>query len=581
MKDSKDVLKEYFGEGNLRLAFERYKRTADGDAKDHSGIKIFESNLKDNIKDLSLRLLNGLGDSDNQFNPIKPLKFYIPKKTKGSIRTYTLLFIEEAIIYQAIVDKIASDNYKKLNEVNNSVFSYRLVDKVELGVTVLQENKNYFFFEKWQDWYPQYLKASQRQLKNNKNQYRLETDISGFYDTVLHSVLFSILEKEFSVPKEIINVIGKLLNIFSGTPDSVLHGIGLPQGPLPSHFLAQLMLYQFDLEIIDQGYASYMRYVDDIQIFAKKENDLYKAKTHIESKLKNIGLYMNSKKTDIRFIGTKDNRKNELQKLKERLFTYISEDENIDLSNPDKNDAILEFDIIDGKTVFSDYERLKLNNQLLNKNEKNIPSDEIEWDIYLKQEISSFESLIYEKNIEKLNESIQDIKLKFYNISSLKEALEGNTCAWKDIYLEKWILLYEHSLHDISILNILNKYYVKTKKLQENLLYVFNKYHYLEWVQHKIAIILSSKEFNFSTNELSDLYRDHIDKLTNYSRLSFYLIFLTHLDIKDSLFVTIKRRLKEDDKELFYFKDWIIFQLEFMGMSNDELASIVNLIEYE
>ena len=33
MTEGKDVFKEYFGEDNLRLAFERYKRTADGDAK--------------------------------------------------------------------------------------------------------------------------------------------------------------------------------------------------------------------------------------------------------------------------------------------------------------------------------------------------------------------------------------------------------------------------------------------------------------------------------------------------------------------------------------------------------------------
>ena len=75
MKDSKDVLKEYFSEDNLRLAFERYAFTK-GDQKDYSGIKIFESNLKDNIKDLSLRLI------DNKYNPIKPLKFYIHKENK-------------------------------------------------------------------------------------------------------------------------------------------------------------------------------------------------------------------------------------------------------------------------------------------------------------------------------------------------------------------------------------------------------------------------------------------------------------------------------------------------------------------
>ena len=91
---------------------------------------------------------------------------------------------------------------------------------------------------------------------------------------------------------------------------------------MPSHFLAQLMLYKFDLDIIDQGFSSYFRYVDDIHLYSKNENDLYKAKSYIEKKLKDLGLYMNSKKTEIIFLNSEEKIKKEEDALINRLFIY-------------------------------------------------------------------------------------------------------------------------------------------------------------------------------------------------------------------------------------------------------------------
>jgi hypothetical protein len=152
---------------------------------------------------------------------------------------------------------------------------------------------------------------------------------------------------------------------------------------------------------------------------------------------------------------------------------------------------------------------------------------------------------------------------------------------WTDDYLELWILLYENSLNDSRILKILDEYYTKTEKLKTSLLYLYHKYDYLEWVQHKLAIILCAKEFNFNSNELSEFYRNNIDKISVYARLSFYLFFILKLDVEDSLFSTIKRRLKKDDQGLFYFKDWIIWQLRYLNTSNEKLMEVINLIGYD
>ena len=82
------------------------------------------------------------------------------------------------------------------------------------------------------------------------------------------------MKNDFDVPEKIIECLTFLLNTFSGTPDKILLGVGLPQGPMPSHFLAHLMLHKFDLEIIDCGFSSYFRYVDDIHLYSDNENDL-------------------------------------------------------------------------------------------------------------------------------------------------------------------------------------------------------------------------------------------------------------------------------------------------------------------
>ncbi|GIS07889.1 MAG: hypothetical protein CM15mP112_00010 [Flavobacteriales bacterium] len=71
-------------------------------------------------------------------------------------------------------------------------------------------------------------------------------------------------------------------------------GRGLPQGPEPSHFLAQLFLYLFDLKMIDKGYPAYYRYVDDIYVFSNDERNINECKAFIDREFKSLGLVMNS-----------------------------------------------------------------------------------------------------------------------------------------------------------------------------------------------------------------------------------------------------------------------------------------------
>ena len=83
------------------------------------------------------------------------------------------------------------------------------------------------------------------------------------------------------------------------------------------------------------------------------------------------------------------------------------------------------------------------------------------------------------------------------------------------------IKLYEATTFSYSVLMILNDYYLKTEELKIALINLYEKYDYLEWVQHKLTLVLSSNDFSYTSNELSNFYRRYIDKITTYSKLSF------------------------------------------------------------
>ena len=142
MTNSKDVLKEYFSEENLRLACERYAFTK-GDQKDYSGFHAFKINLNKNIKDLSALIIN------KDYEPEKPFKFLLPKKNIGGSRVISVLKVQDAIVYQCIVDRIAATNFEQIKNNNLIVFSHHLQAHVKDGINVLKDlefnpEKRYF-----------------------------------------------------------------------------------------------------------------------------------------------------------------------------------------------------------------------------------------------------------------------------------------------------------------------------------------------------------------------------------------------------------------------------------------------------
>ena len=314
-----DVLIKYFNPRSIELAFQRVQCWTDKMVKDQVGLRAFGVDLKGSCHALSEKIISG------KYKPQRGFKFYVPKSSLTN-RTKTLLYAEDAILYQAIADTISFGCYDTLQQQESFVFGSVLSPEVRKGVALLnEENPNYFFFKFWKNLFNSFKESIIHSIEVDKAQYKFETDITGFFDCIPHYNLLSKLSERFGVEDEILDLLSNCLNVWSGTKDSVTPGVGIPQGTLPSFLLANLILHDLDELIIGEGFK-YYRYMDDIKIYGYEEAELVKALVLIDKYLKCNGLSINSKKTSIQRIveGVEDNTVRELKKVE--AFTFYDVD---------------------------------------------------------------------------------------------------------------------------------------------------------------------------------------------------------------------------------------------------------------
>ena len=290
-----DVRVKYFNPDNLKLAYLRVVCWNDKTVKDRVGIRAFGVNLEENCKVLSKKIC------DNKYNPSRGFKFYVPKPSY-TLRTKTLLYIEDAILYQAIANKIAEKSYGILKQQEQFVFGSVLNPNVQIGEKLLNTKEpNFFFFKFWQSLFQKFKESVIQSIEVDKVKYKFETDITGFFDCIPHYNLLEVLSSQFKVEDEILDILSNCLNIWSGTRDGITPGVGIPQGPVPSFLFANLLLHGLDEKIINKG-LKYYRYMDDIKIYGYDETELKYSLIVIDKYLKSVGLSINSKKTSIEKI---------------------------------------------------------------------------------------------------------------------------------------------------------------------------------------------------------------------------------------------------------------------------------------
>ncbi|MBT7306610.1 MAG: RNA-directed DNA polymerase [Gammaproteobacteria bacterium] len=114
---------------------------------------------------------------------------------------------------------------------------------------------------------------------SGKYPYYLKCDIRRYFDNVDHAVLKQLLRRILK-DRPMLDVLDKIIDhpLPGAAP-----GKGLPIGNLPSQYFANLYLGELDHELKDRyGIKAYLRYMDDMLVFAQDKQQLHDVLATIE-----------------------------------------------------------------------------------------------------------------------------------------------------------------------------------------------------------------------------------------------------------------------------------------------------------
>ena len=268
---------------NLELAWRRITTGVNYQYKRYSRgfYYAYETAVHNNLRDLHERLMGGGGS----YQPQPPTRIYLPKPS-GLQRPLTLLAIEDQIILQAIANRFATKLIKRRKPLQyKTVFS-----------NILQDEKASIFF--LQDWHITYSSFTDkiREHYDHGLKWIAHFDLAAYYDTISHDILLkTALPKSGSSATR--DHILQWLKTWSSERPSATYSHGIPQGPIASDFLAECFLLPID-EVLSKEFT-YVRYVDDIRLFAESEVDAQRAAIRLEILCRERGLIPQGKKFTI------------------------------------------------------------------------------------------------------------------------------------------------------------------------------------------------------------------------------------------------------------------------------------------
>jgi retron-type reverse transcriptase len=130
-----------------------------------------------------------------------------------------------------------------------------------------------------------------------QNRYVLKCDISKYFDSVDHHILFELIARKIK-DKNALCLIKLIIDSLNGR-----EGKGIPIGNLTSQFFANIYLNGLDHFIKERlkcGY--YIRYVDDFVLLADNKNELHEAKKLISDYLAGLKLNLHPKKSTVSLV---------------------------------------------------------------------------------------------------------------------------------------------------------------------------------------------------------------------------------------------------------------------------------------
>jgi len=535
-------VEEIFSYNSLRLSYERVIRSSTKDVRNFFGESIYKVNLKNNLENLSKSILN------LEYEPSKPFKYYEPKSS-GTQRVKTILNIEDSIVYQAFANHIAIITNSELKTTNKFVFGNILHENVVKGTELLNEfDPEFHFFKKYVPLFNEFVESVNKQINDSDKLYKLDTDITSFFDCISHSSLAFILQ-DFGVQPKTIDFLLMCLNIWSGTRNSPTFQVGIPQGPIASFFFANLILHGLDKKMMTQVY-SYYRYTDDIKIYSNSEDELQVALIDIDSYLKDHSLSLNSKKTLIKEVSN--------DKTKE-FFHLLKAQSTSELILTEKEQAIIQTEFL---TEVG-------NDELINFN-----IDQEDAITIISGRLTEIESTIIDIFVPPI------LKGKFVseNMDDLETKLLEYGYLWRTYVrmLNEFEGTFEFNYELVSIwITGINTFFwrsnhfcwnLKNYKLEESDLNIIfsesNSIHRFEWCTYQVNSLLLKPQIiaHFDLKQIAKSIKNTNSPLI---RLSLYKILLSNSEIDSQLFQTAIQLIKEDSENYIRYTllDWLNYYL--------------------
>jgi hypothetical protein len=230
----------------------------------------------DNLRSLRSRL-------KGTWQPAAPDRIYLPKPS-GLQRPLSLLRIEDQIVQQALANIYASRLRSRRKAVELSqVFSNVLAGPPD----------SIFFLRRWQETYQRFQKQCRKHFHSG-HRWIASFDLAAFYDTISHDLLVRV-----AAPRSIHGTgaakAREWLECWSQGPGLFPYRHGIAQGPIASDFLAEAFLLPLDEALRSDG-IKYVRYVDDIRLFAKSRTEAQRAAIRLEVLCRQQGLIPQGKK---------------------------------------------------------------------------------------------------------------------------------------------------------------------------------------------------------------------------------------------------------------------------------------------
>jgi group II intron reverse transcriptase/maturase len=245
-------------------AFKAVKKNRGAAGIDKMTIKMYESNLVENLLSLMRELKQGL------YQPVPLRRVHIPKG-EGKTRPLGIPTVK-CRVAQEVIRRLINSTFE--SRFHNNSFGFRVGRNCHQAVERLLE----------------YVEQGYN--------YIVDVDIKGFFDNIPHPIIMDSIAARIA-DGNILNLIEKLLN--SGvmeegkvTPTTK----GTPQGGVISPLLSNIALNHLDW-FLDEQRLLFVRYADDFVILCKTETEAKKALELVRKFLDEMKLEISPEKTKI------------------------------------------------------------------------------------------------------------------------------------------------------------------------------------------------------------------------------------------------------------------------------------------